>query len=144
LAHFKPGEPRTRKREEAELLFPTIKEVLDLHKQTIEEFGGAHGLRDEAALESAILAAENRAYYENASLAICAATYAYHLTQAHAFIDGNKRIAAAVAELFLSINHARLELTNDEIVDLFLGIAASQITRDEIEGIFAQRVKVAD
>ena len=126
------------------MLFPTIKEVLDLHKQTIEEFGGAHGLRDEAALESAILAAENRAYYENASLAICAATYAYHLTQAHAFIDGNKRIAAAVAELFLSINHARLELTNDEIVDLFLGIAASQITRDEIEGIFAQRVKVAD
>ena len=108
------------------MLFPTIKEVLDLHKQTIEEFGGAHGLRDEAALESAITAAENRAYYENASLAICAATYAYHLNQAHAFIDGNKRIAAAVAELFLSINDARLELTNDEIVDLFLGIAASQ------------------
>ena len=126
------------------MLFPTIKEVLDLHKQTIEEFGGAHGLRDEAALESAILAAENRAYYENASLAICAATYAYHLNQAHAFIDGNKRIAAAVAELFLSINDARLELTNDEIVDLFLGIAASQITRDEVERIFSQRVKVAD
>jgi len=78
------------------LLFPTIKEVLDLHKQAIEEFGGAHGLRDEAALGSAIMAAENRAYYENASLASCAATYAYHLTQAHAFIDGNKRIAAAV------------------------------------------------
>lgn len=125
------------------MLFPTIKEVLDLHKQTIEEFGGAHGLRDEAAPESAIMAAENRAYYENASLAICAAAYAYHLTQAHAFIDGNKRIAA-VAELFLSINDARLELSNDEIVDLFLGIAASQITRDEIERIFAQRVKVAD
>jgi hypothetical protein len=89
LPHFKPGEPRTRKREEAELLFPTIKEVLDLHKQAIEEFGGAHGLRDEAALESAIMAAENRAYYENVSLAICAATYAYHLSQAHAFIDGN-------------------------------------------------------
>jgi len=122
------------------LLFPTIEEVLDLHKQAIEEFGGTHGLRDEAALESALMAAENRAYYENASLAICAATYAYHLSQAHAFIDGNKRIAAAISELFLSINDARLELTNDEIVDLFLGIAASQITRDEVERIFAQRV----
>jgi death on curing protein len=126
------------------LLFPTIEEVLDLHKQAIEEFGGAHGLRDEAAIESALMAAENRAYYENASLAICAATYAYHLTQAHAFIDGNKRIAAAVSELFLSINDARLELTNGEIVDLFLGIAASQITRDDVERIFAQRVTMVN
>jgi death-on-curing protein len=126
------------------LLFPTTEEVLDLHKQAIEVFGGVHGLRDKAALESALMATENRAYYENASLAICAATYAYHLTQAHAFIDGNKRIAAAVAELFLSINDARLELTNDEIVDLFLGIAASRITRDEVERIFAQRVTLID
>ena len=126
------------------MLFPTIEEVFDLHEQAIEEFGGAHGLRDEAAIESALMAAENRAYYENASLAICAATYAYHLSQAHAFIDGNKRIAAAVSELFLFINDARLELTNDEIVDLFLGIAASQITRDEVERIFAQRVPVVD
>ena len=126
------------------MLFPTIEEVLDLHKQAIEEFGGAHGLRDEAALESALMAVGNRAYYENASLAICAATYAYHLTQAHTFIDGNKRIAAVVSELFLSINDARLELTNDEIVDLFLGIAASQIARDEVERIFAQRVTMVD
>ena len=126
------------------MLFPTIEEVLDLHKQAIEEFGGAHGLRDEATLESALMAAENRAYYENSSLAICAATYAYHLTQAHAFIDGNKRIAAAVSELFLSINDARLELTNGEIVDLFMGIAASQITRDDVERIFAERVTMVD
>ena len=126
------------------MLFPTIEEVLDLHKQAIEEFGGAHGLRDEAAIESALMAAENRAYYENSSLAICAATYAYHLSQAHAFIDGNKRIAAAVSELFLSINDARLELTNDEIVELFMGIAASQITRDEVERIFAQRITMVD
>jgi death-on-curing protein len=126
------------------LLFPTIEEVLNLHEQAIEEFGGVHGLRDEAALESALMAAENRAYYESANLATCAATYAYHLTQAHAFIDGNKRIAAAVSELFLSINGARLELTNDEIVDLFLGVAASQITRDEIERIFVQRVIESD
>lgn len=126
------------------MLFPTTEEVLDLHKQAIEVFGGVHGLRDKAALESALMATENRAYYENASLAIYAATYAYHLTQAHAFIDGNKRIAAAVAELFLSINDARLEFTNDEIVDLFLGIAASRITRDEVERIFAQRVTLID
>jgi len=120
------------------LLFPTIEEVLDLHKNAIEEFGGTHGLREEAALESALMAAQNRAYYESADLAVCAATYAYHLTQAHAFIDGNKRIAAAVAELFLSINDARLELTNAEIVDLFLGIAASE-SRETKSNTFLRR-----
>lgn len=124
------------------MLFPTIEEVLDTHAEAIEEFGGTHGLRDPAALESALMAAENRAHYENASLTVCAATYAYHLTQAHAFIDGNKRIAAAVSELFLSINDAKLELTNAEVIDIFLNIAASRITRDEVERIFEQRVTV--
>jgi len=85
----------------------------------IEEFGGSHGLRDEGALESALVAAENREYYENADLATCAATYAYHLTQTHAFIDGNKRIAAAVSEIFLELNGARLNTTNEQIVRLF-------------------------
>lgn len=115
-------------------------EVLRFHVKGIEELGGSHGLRDEGALESALLAAENRAYYEGASLAVCAATYAYHLTQAHAFIDGNKRIAAVVAELFLWFNGAQLEMTNAEIVELFLKIAASEMTRDEVEQLFEQRI----
>jgi death-on-curing protein len=55
-------------------------------------------------LESALTAAENRAYYEQVGVEKCAATYAYHLTQAHAFVDGNKRIAAAVAEIFLELS----------------------------------------
>jgi death-on-curing protein len=127
-----------------ELLFPSKDEVLHLHYQVIEEFGGSHGLRDEGALESALIAAENRAYYESANLAICAATYAYHLTQAHAFIDGNKRIAAAVAELFLAINDARMTATNKEIVELFLGIAAGNLLRDEVEQLFEQWVVMTD
>jgi len=53
--------------------------VLQIHLRTIESFGGSHGLRDEGAYESALLAAENRYFYENASLVECAAAYAYHL-----------------------------------------------------------------
>ncbi len=124
------------------LLFPTRQEVLNLHAQNIEEFGGMHGLRDQGALESALMSAENRTHYEQAGLAVCAATYAFHLTQAHAFIDGNKRIAAAVAELFLQINGARLQIVNPEIIELFLGIAAGSVTRDEVETLFAQRVSI--
>ena len=117
-------------------LFPRKQEVLDIHAQLIELFGGVHGLRDEAALESALAAAENREYYESADLVICAATYAYHLAQAHAFIDGNKRIAAAVSEIFLELNGARLSATNEQIVTLFLDIAASNLSRAEVEEFF--------
>lgn len=120
------------------MLFLYKTEVIEIHKKLIEEFGGIHGLRDEGALESALAAAENRAYYENADIAICAATYAYHLTQAHAFIDGNKRIAAAISEIFLEINDVKLNATNEQIVDLFLSIASGEKSRNDIEQIFFQ------
>ena len=122
------------------MLFLRKQEVIDIHNRLIEEFGGSHGLRDEGTLESALGAVENRAFYENADLVICAATYAYHLTQAHAFIDGNKRVAAAVAEVFVELNGGQFEATNNEVVALFLRIAAGELTRDEVEDYFDQRV----
>jgi death-on-curing protein len=114
--------------------------VLAIHVQAVEEFGGLHGVRDAGALEAALTAAENRAYYEQAPLSMCAATYAYHLTQAHAFLDGNKRIAAAVAEIFLELNGAALQTTDEEIVAMFLAIAAGKVSRQDVEQWFAQRV----
>jgi death-on-curing protein len=59
------------------VFFLRKQEVLDIHTRLIEEFGGAHGMRDEGALESALAAAEHREYYENVDLVTCAATYAY-------------------------------------------------------------------
>jgi len=118
------------------MLFLYKDEVVDIQKKLIEEFGGIHGLRDEGALESALASVENRAYYENADISVCAATYAYHLTQAHAFIDGNKRIAAAVSEIFIEINNIKLNATNDQIVDLFLSIASGEKSRKDVEQIF--------
>jgi death-on-curing protein len=64
---------------------------------------------------------------------VCAATYAYHLTKAHAFLDGNKRIAAAAAELFLGLNDATLQVSNQELIAFFLDIAAGTIDRDQVE-----------
>ena len=75
--------------------------VLIIQRKLIERYGGIHGLRDDGGLESALNAAANRYNYETEELAKLAATYAYHLSQAHAFIDGNKRVAAVVSELFL-------------------------------------------
>lgn len=119
-------------------LFLRKQEVLGIHARLIEAFGGTHGLRDEGALESALVAVENREHYENANLAACAATYAYHLTQAHAFVDGNKRVAAAISEIFLEINGAHLNATNEQVVELFMGVAAGRLSRSEVEHFFQQ------
>lgn len=123
--------------------FPDKLDVLIVHATLIAETGGTSGLRDERVFESALAAAENRHNYEDADAVSCAATYAYHLTQAHAFFDGNKRIGAAITEAFLETNGFELAMTNEELVDLFLAIAASKLTRDEIEQRLREKVKPA-
>ena len=112
--------------------------VLIIQKKLIERYGGIHGLRHEGALESAINAAENRYNYKTEELFALAATYAFHLSQAHAFLDGNKRIAAAVAGVFLEINGAWLDASQDEIIELFLKIASSKLSREQVEEKFAE------
>lgn len=116
--------------------FPTLSEVLLIHQLVVAETGGQLGLRDQGLLESALQAAENRHYYEQADVVDCAATYAYHLCMAHAFVDGNKRVAAAVSETFLLVNGWRLSLDNAALADMFLEIADGALLRDAIENIF--------
>src|ERR1041385_1262250 len=121
--------------------FPEKLDVLTVHATLIAETGGTVGLRDEALLESALAAAENRHHYEGADVVSCAATYAYHLAQSHAFLDGNKRVAAAVTEAFLETNGFELKMTNEELVGLFLAIASSKLSREQVEQRLRERVR---
>ena len=125
-----------------EVKFPELEKVLSFHAKLIERYGGSHGLRDQGVLESALAAAQNRYFYEEADLATCAATYAYHLSQAHAFIDGNKRIAWAIAILFLEMNGVILTVPETEAEEFCLRIAAGQMARAEVEQCFAQWVRL--
>ena len=129
-----------------EIFFPDFDEVLLIHAEIIKLTGGSEGLRDAGGLESALKAAENRFNYETKDLAKLAATFAfaYHLSQAHAFVDGNKRIAAVVAELFLKLNGAKLDLTNDEIVKIYLAIAAGEMSREAVEEKFTERLILSE
>jgi death on curing protein len=126
------------------VIFLAKTKVIEYHARLIERFGGSQELRDEGALESALAAAPNRRHYEDANIVKCAATYAYHLSQTHAFIDGNKRIAAAIMELYLNINQASLQASDDEVENLILGIAAGRITRDDAESVLSRGVVTAN
>ena len=119
--------------------FLSKEEVLELQYENIEQFGGAHGIRDQGAFESALMAARNRFDYENADVVKCAATYGFHLSQAHAFIDGNKRVAAAAALVFLDANGFEITASVEEIIDVFLRLAASEMNRDQLEEFLRER-----
>ena len=124
------------------MIFLNKSEIIAIQERAIDEFGGLHGIRDEGALESAIIAVENRHHYERANVVACAATYGYHIAKAHAFIDGNKRTAAIATETFLLVNDARLEVTNSRFADLFIGLASGEVSRDDAEAFLRSRVRV--
>ncbi|HVX97631.1 MAG TPA: type II toxin-antitoxin system death-on-curing family toxin [Polyangia bacterium] len=115
------------------MIFLTKTDILEIHRRAIDEFGGAHGVLNAGALESALVSAENRQWYDAADLVGCAASYAFHLTRAHAFIDGNKRVAAAATEVFLLVNDAEFEASEDDLYEFFMGIASGEISRDATE-----------
>jgi death-on-curing protein len=118
--------------------------AVQIHHRAIELFGGIQGFLNEAALESALIAAKNRAWYEGADVAACAAAYAFHVTTAHAFIDGNKRVGAGVTEAFLLVNGAALNATDDELYEIFMGIADGHLSGPQVERWFRERIVLAD
>jgi len=92
------------------ILYPTLSETLELHTRLIERFGGKDGVRDMGLLESALMRPQT-GYYK--SLSLQAAALLQSLTQNHAFIDGNKRVAFATSAIFLQMNGYRLKVDAD-------------------------------
>jgi death on curing protein len=98
----------------------TVAEVLAMHFDQIERYGGAAGLRDAGLLEAALYRPQT-GYYQ--TLIEEAAALWESLAQNHPFVDGNKRTAFAAAYTFLAINGVQLRASADEtyrfIADLY-------------------------
>ena len=107
--------------------------VDEAHFRLIREHGGAQGVRDENALESALERPRQRWHYEdNARLAELAAAYAFGLARNHPYLDGNKRIALVVMVAFLERNNVQLTATNGEAFTVTLALAAGELTEGEL------------
>lgn len=123
--------------------FLTLDEVLALHADQIERYGGTHGLRDLGLLESAL--ATPRASFGGAflhpSLEEMAAAYLYHVVQNHPFADGNKRVGLASAIAFLGLNDRWLEAPEDEIVELVLGVGSGRVSKAEVAVFVREHVE---
>ncbi len=109
-------------------LYPSVEDVIGAHARLIELFGGAPGIRDRAALESAV-ARPRSGYYTDAIQQ--AAALLESLSQNHPFIDGNKRTAFAVAAALLRMNGFRLEFGDLEAFDFLMHLYESNQFRLE-------------
>jgi death-on-curing protein len=119
-----------------EPVFLTLDEVIEIHEQQVELYGGSHGLRDSGALESAVAMPQATfgGEYLHPTIWLMAAAYLFHLVENHAFIDGNKRVGANAAITFLHLNGWELDCVEDEVVELVLGVAQGRVLKEEISG----------
>ena len=102
--------------------------VLMAHEQSLAEFGGAAGIRDEGLLDSALGKPQNLLAYGKPSLFDLAANYGFGLVKNHPFIDGNKRTGFVVAVIFLQFNGWRLEAGEVDATLRTLALAAGEMT----------------
>ncbi len=108
-----------------------------LHSRSLELFGGMSGVRDDNLVESSMGAAENAWFYGGGDLFDIAAAYAFHLSQAQAFFDGNKRTAVGAAFVFLEGNGVRVKCEHDDVIyDALIAIAEHRMTKPELAVLF--------
>lgn len=108
--------------------------VLLLHQLIAEETGGDVGIRDtgllESALENVYATFDGEELYKTKEEK--GARLGYSLISNHAFVDGNKRIGVYVMLTFLETNGIEISCTNDEVVEIGLGVAAGKISYEQL------------
>jgi death-on-curing protein len=114
--------------------------ALALHQESLARHGGMAGIRDRGGLESAL--AQPQAAFGGTefhpTIYDKAAAYLYHLAKNHPFLDGNKRVAAATALVFLAMNGYSLPPEADEgpLYDLTIRVATGEADKAAIAAFF--------
>ena len=116
-----------------------VEDILAIHADQIERYGGAEGIRDPGLLEAALFRPQT-GYYP--TLIDEAAALWESLSQSHPFVDGNKRTAFAATYVFLAINGLDIIATDDEAQDFVLELyATSSITFDNLRAWLSENIK---
>jgi len=124
-------------------LFLTLDEVLEIHREMIERYGGSAGIRDAGLLESAV-AMPQAGFgdtYLHSNLFEMAAAYLFHLVQNHPFVDGNKRVGAMAAFVFLRINGWILTASESEFERMVRQVAEGEMKKEKIASFLQRNTK---
>ena len=120
-----------------------VGQVLALHEQQVQRYGGPTGVRDRGALESAL--ARPAATFDGEDLyqdiADKAAALMHSLALNHPFVDGNKRTAAFAAIVFVASNDHEFLATSDELVETTNAVAEGKMSVEALAIWFRQRLR---
>jgi death on curing protein len=130
------------------IVFLSVQDVLQIHREGLETYGGESGLRDIGLLESAVHAPQSVHYYDlgdsdpqtGKEWALLASAYWFHISANHPFVDGNKRAAFMRATAFLYRNGFSLDIQNSLAYNLAQYVAESGISRSALAEVLAPRV----
>lgn len=120
----------------SEPAFLTVEQIKRLHRIALDLHGGQDGIRDAAALESAVVHPCNVWLYGQGGVFDIAAAYAFHIAQAQSFIDGNKRTGMAAALVFLEGNGVMVPEATDELYHAMIDIAERRLDKTGLAGLF--------
>lgn len=116
------------------IIFLSVRDVLAIHRNTIESEGGSAGLRDPGLLDAAV-SMPRQAFgdaYLHDGLAEMAAAYLFHLANNHPFVDGNKRVALSSMLVFLMANGVEQLPEEDDAAERTLDVASGQMGKAEL------------
>ena len=106
--------------------------VLAMHAETLQQFGGTTGLRNEGRLESALSRPQNRYTFSDPSLFELAAAYCHGIVRNHPFVDGNKRTGLLAARAFLFRNGDVFDPNEAEMVRVVERVASGEVSEEEL------------
>jgi death-on-curing protein len=122
--------------------FLNLAEVLEIHREQTTRWGGTPEIRSLPLLQSALAIVEAGAYGKrfHGDVFEMAAAYLFHIVKNHPFLDGNKRVGASAALVFLELNGVELRMPNEALVELVLGVAMGRTSKAEIAETFRQHL----
>jgi death-on-curing protein len=114
--------------------FLNLAEVLAIHSDQITRYGGAPGIRDIDLLKSAlgIPPATYGGEFLHADIIEMAAGYLFHLGKNHPFVDGNKRVGAVAALVFLDLNGFEFHASEDDFAEMVLAVARGEMSKSQV------------
>lgn len=118
--------------------FLTLAEVLKIHANQIEHYGGTDGVRDMALLHSALAQPEASfgGHWLHEDIFEMAAAYAFHICKNHPFLDGNKRTAFVSAMVFLKTNRIDFYNPKEIFIKIMLSVAEGKMGKKELAQVF--------
>ncbi|MDP6358557.1 MAG: type II toxin-antitoxin system death-on-curing family toxin [Planctomycetota bacterium] len=125
-----------------EIHFLSVEDVLVLHRESIVQEGGSHGVRDIGLLDSAVAMPQQQfgGQYLHEDIPAMAAAYLFHISSNHPFVDGNKRAGTLAAMVFLEENGVSVTTAVKEFEETVLSVARGDMGKDELTEWFREKV----